>query len=60
MHELKSLGGHIFDIVTEGDEQMEALADEVIEVPEAIISLAHCLASFLCKSLPIMWQCKRV
>lgn len=44
MQEVKSRGGHIFAVVTEGDEQVKALADEVIEVPETIMPLAPLLS----------------
>ena len=36
MQEVISRGGHIIAIVTEGDEEVKKLADEVIEVPQTI------------------------
>ena len=39
IQEIKSRKGKIIGIVTEGDEQVRALADHVIEVPETIESL---------------------
>jgi len=45
IQEIKSRKGKIIGIVTEGDEQVRALADHVIEVPETIESLTPLLTT---------------
>ncbi|MFK7782876.1 glutamine--fructose-6-phosphate transaminase (isomerizing), partial [Psychroserpens sp.] len=45
IQEIKSRKGKIIGIVTEGDEQVKALADHVIEVPETIESLTPLLTT---------------
>ncbi|MFT5848448.1 MAG: glucosamine--fructose-6-phosphate aminotransferase (isomerizing) [Psychroserpens sp.] len=45
IQEIKSRSGKIIGIVTEGDEQVKALADHVIEVPETIESLTPLLTT---------------
>ena len=44
MQEVISRGGHIIAVVTEGDEQVKAMVDEVIEVPETLGCLAPLLS----------------
>ncbi len=36
MQEVKARGGHILAVVTEGDEQVRAVADDVIEIPKTL------------------------
>jgi glucosamine--fructose-6-phosphate aminotransferase (isomerizing) len=45
IQEIKSRKGKIIGIVTEGDEQVRALADHVIEVPESLESLSPLLTT---------------
>ena len=45
IQEIKSRKGKIIAIVTEGDEQVKALADHVIEIPETIESLTPLLTT---------------
>ncbi len=45
IQEIKSRKGKIIGIVTEGDQQVKALADHVIEVPETIESLTPLLTT---------------
>jgi len=45
IQEIKSRKGKIIGIVTEGDEQVRALADHVIEVPETLESLSPLLTT---------------
>ncbi|WP_298340362.1 glutamine--fructose-6-phosphate transaminase (isomerizing) [uncultured Algibacter sp.] len=45
IQEIKSRKGKIIGIVTEGDEQVKALADHVIEVPETLESLSPLLTT---------------
>lgn len=45
IQEIKSRKGKIIGIVTEGDEQVKALADHIIEVPETIESLTPLLTT---------------
>lgn len=45
IQEIKSRKGKIIAIVTEGDEQVKALADHVIEVPETLESLTPLLTT---------------
>ncbi len=44
MQEVKSRDGHILAIVTEGDKQVKAIADNVIEVPSTLSVLAPLLS----------------
>ena len=44
MQEVISRGGHIIAVVTEGDEQVKNMVDEVIEVPETLGCLAPLLS----------------
>lgn len=44
MQEVKSRDGRIFAVVTEGDEQVKALADEVVEVPKTRNEIAPLLS----------------
>ncbi|MDO4959726.1 MAG: glutamine--fructose-6-phosphate transaminase (isomerizing) [Prevotellaceae bacterium] len=44
MQEVISRGGHIIAVVTEGDEQVKNMVDEVIEVPETLSWLAPLLS----------------
>ncbi len=44
MEEVKSRGGRIIAVTTEGDEQVEKLADDVIEIPETMRHLTPILA----------------
>lgn len=44
MEEVKARGGRIIAVVTEGDEQVRAIADRVIEVPQTLIFLAPLLS----------------
>ena len=44
MQEVISRGGHIIAVVTEGDEQVKNMVDEVIEIPETLGCLAPLLS----------------
>ncbi len=44
MEEVKSRGGRIIAVTTEGDEQVEKLADDIIEIPETMRHLTPILA----------------
>ena len=44
MQEVISRGGHIIAVVTEGDEQVKNMVDEVIEIPETVGCLAPLLS----------------
>ena len=44
MQEVISRGGHIIAVVTEGDEQVKSMVDEVIEIPETLGCLAPLLS----------------
>lgn len=44
MQEVISRGGHIIAVVTEGDEQVRNMVDEVIEVPQTLACLAPLLS----------------
>lgn len=44
MEEVKARGGRIIAVVTEGDEQIKAIADRVIEVPQTLNFLAPLLS----------------
>lgn len=44
MQEVISRGGHIIAVVTEGDEQVKDMVDEVIEIPETLGCLAPLLS----------------
>lgn len=44
MEEVKARGGRIVAVVTEGDEQVRAIADRVIEVPQTLNFLAPLLS----------------
>ena len=35
-HGVTSRGGHIYDVVTEGDEQVKKMVDDIIEIPQTI------------------------
>ena len=36
MQEVISRGGHIYAVVTEGDEQVKKMVDDIIEIPQTI------------------------
>ncbi len=44
MQEVKARGGHILAVVTEGDEEVSKIADNVIEVPDTLPALAPMLS----------------
>lgn len=44
MEEVKARGGRIIAVVTEGDEQVREIADQVIEVPHTLNFLAPLLS----------------
>ena len=44
MQEVISRGGHIIAVVTEGDEQVKSMVDEIIEVPQTLACLAPLLS----------------
>ena len=43
MEKIKARGGRVMAVVTEGDEQVKAIADRVIEVPQTLNFLAPLL-----------------
>ena len=61
IQEIKSRKGKIIAIVTEGDEQVRALADHVIEVPETLESLTPLLTTIplqlLSYHIAVMREC---
>ncbi len=44
MEEVKARGGRIIAVVTEGDDQVREIADQVIEVPQTLNFLAPLLS----------------
>ena len=44
MEEVKARGGRILAVVTEGDEQVREIADQVLEVPQTLNFLAPLLS----------------
>ena len=55
MQEVKSRNGRILAVVTEGDQQVKEIADNVLEVPRTLNALVPLLSVVRCSCLLIMW-----